>query len=65
MAMAKRKKKDRHWTCRRYHTIRIWNYSNSSAIKFGRVYAAYGGIFVVMAIIWGLMIDKKRPTDLK
>lgn len=29
--------------------------------NFGRVYAAYGGIFVVIAIIWGLIIDKKRP----
>jgi small multidrug resistance family-3 protein len=29
--------------------------------NFGRVYAAYGGIFVVMAIIWGLIIDNKRP----
>ncbi len=29
--------------------------------SFGRVYAAYGGIFVVMAIIWGLLVDKKRP----
>lgn len=29
--------------------------------NFGRVYAAYGGIFVVMAIIWGLVVDKKRP----
>ena len=29
--------------------------------NIGRVYAAYGGIFVVMAIIWGLIIDKKRP----
>lgn len=29
--------------------------------NFGRVYAAYGGIFVVMAIVWGLLIDKKRP----
>jgi len=29
--------------------------------NFSRVYAAYGGIFVVMAIIWGLIIDKKRP----
>ncbi len=29
--------------------------------NFGRVYAAYGGIFVVMAIIWGLLIDKKQP----
>nr|WP_222424964.1 YnfA family protein [Candidatus Nitrosocosmicus arcticus] len=29
--------------------------------NFGRVYAAYGGIFVVMAIVWGLIIDKKNP----
>jgi small multidrug resistance family-3 protein len=29
--------------------------------NFGRVYAAYGGIFVVMAIIWGFLIDKKKP----
>ena len=28
---------------------------------FGRVYAAYGGIFIVSAIIWGLLIDKKKP----
>ncbi|MFY9300123.1 MAG: YnfA family protein [Candidatus Nitrosotenuis sp.] len=29
--------------------------------EFGRVYATYGGIFVVMSIIWGYWIDKKRP----
>jgi len=28
---------------------------------FGRVYAAYGGIFIVSSIIWGAIIDKKRP----
>lgn len=28
---------------------------------FGRVYAAYGGIFIVSAIIWGLIVDKKKP----
>lgn len=28
---------------------------------FGRVYAAYGGIFIVMAILWGWLIDKKTP----
>jgi len=28
---------------------------------FGRVYAAYGGIFIVSAIIWGKFIDKKTP----
>ena len=28
---------------------------------FGRVYAAYGGVFVVMSIIWGWKIDKTTP----
>jgi small multidrug resistance family-3 protein len=29
--------------------------------NFGRVYAAYGGIFIVFSIIWGMLVDKKRP----
>ena len=29
---------------------------------FGRVYAAYGGIFVLSSILWGMIVDKKR-TD--
>ncbi|MFL6502251.1 MAG: YnfA family protein [Nitrososphaera sp.] len=29
--------------------------------EFGRVYAAYGGIFIVSAIIRGRMVDKKKP----
>ena len=28
---------------------------------FGRVYAAYGGVFVVLSIFWGWFIDKQRP----
>ena len=28
---------------------------------FGRVYAAYGGIFIVMAMLWGWQIDKIKP----
>ena len=28
---------------------------------FSRVYAAYGGIFIVSSIVWGFMIDKKKP----
>ena len=28
---------------------------------FGRVYAAYGGIFIVSSIIWGTLVDKKTP----
>jgi len=28
---------------------------------FGRVYAAYGGIFIVSSILWGAIVDKKQP----
>jgi len=28
---------------------------------FGRVYAAYGGIFIVMAVLWGWRVDKVTP----
>ena len=29
--------------------------------NFGRVYAAYGGVFIVLSIIWGWQIDKVTP----
>ena len=29
--------------------------------NFGRVYAAYGGFFIISSILWGIVIDKKRP----
>lgn len=29
--------------------------------NFGRVYAAYGGIFIVLAILWGWQIDGIAP----
>ena len=29
--------------------------------NFGRVYAAYGGIFIVLSILWGWKIDKIAP----
>lgn len=28
---------------------------------FGRVYAAYGGVFVVLSLFWGWWIDGRRP----
>lgn len=28
---------------------------------FGRVYAAYGGIFIVLSILWGWKVDKIVP----
>ena len=29
--------------------------------QFGRVYAAYGGIFIISSILWGMLIDRKKP----
>lgn len=28
---------------------------------FGRVYAAYGGIFIILSILWGMLFDGWRP----
>ena len=29
--------------------------------QFGRVYAAYGGIFIISSIFWGMLVDRKKP----
>ena len=29
--------------------------------EFGRVYATYGGIFIIVSVLWGYWIDKKKP----
>ncbi len=29
--------------------------------NFGRVYAAYGGVFIALAILWGWLIDHHLP----
>jgi small multidrug resistance family-3 protein len=31
------------------------------AASFGRVYAAYGGVFVVLSLGWGWQVDKTVP----
>ncbi len=28
---------------------------------FGRVYAAYGGVFIVLSLLWGWVMDGVRP----
>ena len=28
---------------------------------FGRVYAAYGGLFIVLSLLWGWAVDGTRP----
>ncbi|HZY35391.1 MAG TPA: YnfA family protein [Mucilaginibacter sp.] len=39
-----------------YGVIATWQTAN-----FGRVYATYGGIFIVMALIWGWKVDGFKP----
>jgi small multidrug resistance family-3 protein len=29
--------------------------------NFGRVYAAYGGVFIALSILWGWQVDKVLP----
>lgn len=29
--------------------------------SFGRVYAAYGGVFIALALLWGWVVDKHPP----
>jgi small multidrug resistance family-3 protein len=33
----------------------------SQLSHFGRVYAAYGRIFIISSIIWGFLIERKKP----
>ncbi len=32
-----------------------------ATFSFGRVYAAYGGIFIVLSLLWGWLVDGKQP----
>lgn len=29
--------------------------------SFGRIYAAYGGVFIILSVLWGWGVDKKTP----
>lgn len=33
-------------------------------VSFSRAYAAYGGIFIIASMIFGFVMDKKRPDRL-
>src|SRR6202050_1776681 len=34
-----------------------------SSSDFGRIYAAYGGVFVIMSLLWGWGVDGRRPDN--
>jgi small multidrug resistance family-3 protein len=31
---------------------------------FGRVYATYGGVFIVLSLLWGWVLDGNKPDSL-
>lgn len=33
--------------------------------SFGKAYATYGGIFIILSIVWGYWIDRKNQIDLR
>jgi small multidrug resistance family-3 protein len=39
-----------------YGIVATWQPAN-----FGRVYAAYGGVFIIMAILWGWKVEGFIP----
>lgn len=39
-----------------YGVVATWQPSS-----FGRVYAAYGGVFIVLAVLWGWKIEGVKP----
>ena len=50
-----------HRPARRDHPVSLWHRVNVSVSHFGRVYAAYGGWFVVLSILWGWQVDRIAP----
>lgn len=35
----------------------------SDVYPFGRIYAAYGAVFIVLSLLWGWQIDQQRPDS--
>jgi len=44
-----------------YGVIPTFRYLVNLPAHFGRVYAAYGGVFIVLSILWGWQVDKIAP----
>ncbi len=62
MVMAKRRSICLFRINRRHYFGSLWCHSTFQIFpSFGRVYAAYGGVFIVLSILWGWGVDKKSP----
>jgi small multidrug resistance family-3 protein len=60
--MDKTEEKSNLWYCWRYRSLHFYGIIPTlQPAGFGRVYAAYGGFFIISSILWGIVIDKKKP----
>jgi small multidrug resistance family-3 protein len=53
-----------HWTAGVFGGLVLFLYGivpTYQPAHFGRVYAAYGGVFVVLSLLWGWQVDRIRP----
>jgi drug/metabolite transporter superfamily protein YnfA len=41
--------------------LSLWCGPTLQPAHFGRVYAAYGGFFIVLSLLWGWIFDGNRP----
>jgi drug/metabolite transporter superfamily protein YnfA len=51
---------DGPWSTNRFWVCVIPTLQQEAA--FGRVYAAYGSIFIVLALLWGWLVDGWQPN---
>ncbi len=57
------------WGWMRDHKPLLWALLGATVLaaalqpisEFGRVYAAYGGIFIALSLLWGIVVDGFRP----
>jgi small multidrug resistance family-3 protein len=62
------------WRWMREHKLLLWALLGAAILaaygvvaalqpisEFGRVYAAYGGVFIALALVWGVVVDGFRP----
>jgi drug/metabolite transporter superfamily protein YnfA len=49
------------WRTGRLCFVFVWSSSGVPKAHFHRVYAAYGGVFIVMSVVWGWLVDGVTP----
>jgi small multidrug resistance family-3 protein len=57
-------REDRHWSWGLLGGLVLCLYGVVPTLQpahFGRVYAAYGGFFIVLSLMWGWIVDRDVP----